>query len=89
MSVKGMDRIAYCECGTAFTAGTEAQLFEAAQAHLAQYHPELMGAFELNVVTQMAEGRPGPTSSVYEGNTHKWADGQQSAGRSPACAPRA
>ena len=85
MGDKGLDRIAYCECGAAFTAGTEAQLFAAAQAHLAQHHPELMGAFELDVVMQMAEGRPGPGASACEGKTHRWADGQESAAR-PLCA---
>jgi hypothetical protein len=85
MGIKGPDRVAYCECGAQFAAGTEAQLFEAAQAHLAQHHPELMGAFELEVVTQMAEGRPGPTPSACESNTHQRADGQL-AGRPRACA---
>jgi hypothetical protein len=85
MGTKGPDRIAYCECGAQFAAGTEAQLFAAAQAHLAQHHPELMGAFELDVVTQMAEG-PGPKPSACESSTHKWADGQQSAVRPRACA---
>ena len=83
MGTKGSDRIAYCECGTQFAAGTEAQLFAAAQAHLAQHHPELMGAFELDVVTQMAEGRPGPAPSACESTTHKRADGLL--GRPPAC----
>jgi hypothetical protein len=81
MGTKGSDRIAYCECGAQFAAGSEAQLFAAAQAHLAQHHPELLGAFELDVVTQMAEGRPGSKPSVCTSNTRKWADGQQSAGR--------
>jgi hypothetical protein len=81
MGTKGSDRIAYCECGAQFAAGTEAQLFAAAQAHLAQHHPELLGAFELDVVTQMAEGRPGPKPSACTSNARKWADGQQSAGR--------
>jgi hypothetical protein len=85
MGTKGPDRVAYCECGAQFAAGTEAQLFAAAQAHLAQHHPELMGAFELDVVTQMAEGRPGPKPSACESNTHKWADGHESAGRPRAC----
>jgi hypothetical protein len=84
MGTKGPDRIAYCECGAQFVAGTEAQLFAAAQAHLAQHHPELMGAFELDVVTQMAEGQPGPRPSACESSTHQWADGQQMADRPPA-----
>jgi hypothetical protein len=87
MGTTGPDRIAYCECGAQFAADTEAQLFAAAQAHLAQYHPELMGAFELDVVTQMAEGRPGRKPSACESSAHKWADGQQSAGRPRACVP--
>jgi hypothetical protein len=75
MDLTGSDRIAYCECGAAFVASTEVQLFDAAQAHLAQHHPELMGAFELEVVTQMAEERPGPGASAG-GNTRRWADGK-------------
>jgi hypothetical protein len=85
MDVTGSDRIAYCECGAAFQASTEVQLFEAAQAHLAQHHPELMGAFELGVITQMAE-RPGPGASARVGNTRKWADGRPTAVRPRALA---
>jgi hypothetical protein len=86
MDVTGSDRIAYCECGAAFAASTEVQLFEAAQAHLAQHHPELMGAFELGVITQMAEERPGPGPSACQGNTRQWAGGRPTAARPRASA---
>jgi hypothetical protein len=52
-------RIAYCECGAQLAGATEKELFDATQAHLAHHHPELVGAIELSVVAQMAEGRPG------------------------------
>jgi hypothetical protein len=55
-------RIAYCECGAQLAGGSKQELFEAAQAHLVHSHPELMGAFGLEVVQQMAEERPGATS---------------------------
>jgi hypothetical protein len=56
-------RIAYCECGAQLVGGSEQELFDAAQAHLAHHHPELVGAFGLEVVQQMAEERPGATSA--------------------------
>jgi hypothetical protein len=86
MDATGSDRIAYCECGAALQASTEIQLFETAQAHLAQHHPELMGAFEPGVIMQMAEERPGPGSSAGTGNTRKWADGRPTAVRPRALA---
>jgi hypothetical protein len=52
-------RIAYCECGAAFVGASQGELFEAAQAHLAHHHPQLLGALEHDVVSQMTEGRPG------------------------------
>jgi hypothetical protein len=52
-------RIAYCECGAQLAGGSEGQLFDAAQAHLAHHHPELLGALGLDLVAQMAEERPG------------------------------
>ena len=52
-------RFAFCECGAQLQGGTAQELFDAAQAHLAHHHPELLGAVGLDVVTQMAEGRPG------------------------------
>jgi hypothetical protein len=52
-------RIAYCECGARLAGDSEDQLFEAAQAHLAHHHPQLLGAVGLDVVQQMAEERPG------------------------------
>jgi hypothetical protein len=56
-------RIAYCECGAQLQGDTEQQLFDAAQAHLAHHHPELLGAVGLDVVAQMAEERPGATNA--------------------------
>jgi hypothetical protein len=53
------NRIAYCECGAQLAGDTEQELFDAAQAHLAQHHPQLLGAVGLSVVQQMAEERPG------------------------------
>ncbi|HZE06785.1 MAG TPA: hypothetical protein VE127_16270 [Solirubrobacteraceae bacterium] len=52
-------RIAYCECGAQLVGDSEQELFDAAQAHLAHHHPELLGAVGLEVVQQMAEERPG------------------------------
>jgi hypothetical protein len=52
-------RIAYCECGARLVGKSEQELFDAAQAHLAHHHPELLGAVGLEVVQQMAEERPG------------------------------
>jgi hypothetical protein len=52
-------RIAYCECGARLVGDSEEALFEAAQAHLAHHHPQLLGAVGLDVVQQMAEERPG------------------------------
>jgi hypothetical protein len=52
-------RIAFCECGAQLAGNSQDELFEAAQAHLAHHHPELLGAVELDVVQQMAEERPG------------------------------
>jgi hypothetical protein len=34
---------------------SETELYEAAQLHLAQHHPQLLGALGLDVVMQMAE----------------------------------
>jgi hypothetical protein len=52
-------RIAYCECGAQLVGRSEQEFFDAAQAHLAHHHPELLGAVGLDVVQQMAEERPG------------------------------
>ena len=52
-------RIAYCECGAQLTGDSEHELFEAAQQHLAHHHPRLLGALGPDVVSQMAEDRPG------------------------------
>ncbi|HET8978011.1 MAG TPA: hypothetical protein VFN87_07625 [Solirubrobacteraceae bacterium] len=39
------------------------QLFDAAQAHLAHHHPELLGALEFETVMQMSEEVPGALDS--------------------------
>lgn len=52
-------RIAYCECGARLAGDRVGQLFDAAQAHLAHHHPELLGALELETVRQMSEEVPG------------------------------
>ena len=61
-------RIAKCECGAQLAGGTDQELFEAVERHLAHHHPQLLGALEPDVVFQMAEdvgrvgsarGRPG------------------------------
>lgn len=52
-------RIAYCECGAQFVGENQEELFEAAQRHLALHHPQLLGALELGLVTQMAEDAGG------------------------------
>ena len=56
-------RIAYCECGAQLAGNSRCELFEAAQAHLAQHHPELLGAVGVDVVSQMAEERPGAVNA--------------------------
>jgi hypothetical protein len=48
-------RIAYCECGARLAGGSEQELFEATQRHLAHHHPQFLGALGLDVVHQMAE----------------------------------
>jgi hypothetical protein len=48
-------RIAYCECGARLAGGSEQELFDAAQRHLAHHHPQFLGAMGLDVVHQMAE----------------------------------
>ena len=48
-------RIAYCECGARLAGGSELELFDAAQRHLAHHPPQLLGAMGLDVVHQMAE----------------------------------
>jgi len=56
-------RIAHCECGAQLAGDTGGQLFDAAQAHLAHHHPELLGALEPRLVQQMAEERPGAVNA--------------------------
>ena len=48
-------RIAFCECGAQLAGGSEQELFDAVQRHLAHHHPQLLGALELETVHQMAE----------------------------------
>ena len=63
----GRRRIAYCECGAQLAGDSRLALLHAAESHVAHHHPELVGAFELDVLMQMAEdvggtdadGRPG------------------------------
>jgi hypothetical protein len=56
-------RIAFCECGAQLAGESRGQLFDAAQAHLAHHHPELLGALGLEMVQQMAEERPGAVNA--------------------------
>jgi hypothetical protein len=53
--VNGNRRIARCECGATLEGESEEGLFEAVQLHVAQHHPQLLGAMGLDVVLQMAE----------------------------------
>jgi hypothetical protein len=48
-------RTAYCECGAQLAGDTDAELFAAAERHLARHHPQLLGALEPDVVHHMAE----------------------------------
>jgi hypothetical protein len=61
--VNGNRRIAYCECGAALKGDSEEGLYEAAQLHLAQHHPQLLGAMGPDVVLQMAEDIGGTDAS--------------------------
>lgn len=56
-------RVAYCECGAQLAGGSEGQLLDAAQAHLAHHHPELLGALGPGLVQQMAEEHPGAVNA--------------------------
>jgi hypothetical protein len=56
-------RIAFCECGAQLAGESRGQLFDAAQAHLAHHHPELLGALGLEMVQQMVEERPGAVNA--------------------------
>jgi hypothetical protein len=53
--INGTRRIARCECGATLEGDSEKGLYEAVQLHLAQHHPQLLGAMGLDVVLQMAE----------------------------------
>jgi hypothetical protein len=59
----GTRRVAYCECGAVLVGDSEDGLYEAAQRHLAQHHPQLLGAMGLDVVLQMAEDIGGTDAS--------------------------
>ncbi len=48
-------RIAHCECGATLEGASEQELYEVAQLHVAQHHPQLLGAIGPEVVRQMAE----------------------------------
>jgi hypothetical protein len=56
-------RIAFCECGAQLAGDSRGQLFDAAQAHLAHHHPELLGALGPEMVQQMVEERPGAVNA--------------------------
>jgi hypothetical protein len=48
-------RIVQCECGAQLAGGSDEELFETVERHLAHHHPQLLGALEPEVVMQMAE----------------------------------
>jgi hypothetical protein len=52
---EGHRRVAYCECGAQLAGGSQQELFDAAQRHLAHHHPQLLGALGLEMVQHMAE----------------------------------
>ncbi len=58
-SNEGRKRVAKCECGAQLAGGTQEELFEAVQRHVAHHHPQLLGALELDLVNQMAENVEG------------------------------
>jgi hypothetical protein len=61
--VNGNRRVAHCECGAVLVGDSFEGLYEAAQRHLAQHHPQLLGAMGLDVVEQMAEDIGGTDAS--------------------------
>ena len=61
--VNGNRRIVRCECGATLEGNSEDGLYEAVQLHLAQHHPQLLGAMGLDVVLQMAEDIGGQDAS--------------------------
>jgi hypothetical protein len=61
--VNGNRRVAHCECGAVLVGDSEVGLYEAAQRHLAQHHPQLLGAMGRDVVQQMAEDIGGNDAS--------------------------
>ena len=48
-------RAAVCECGARLVGETEADLYAAAEEHLALHHPHLRGALSPATLVQMAE----------------------------------
>ena len=58
-TIKENRRVAYCECGAQLVGGSELELFQAAERHVAHHHPQLLGALEREVVQQMAEDAGG------------------------------
>jgi hypothetical protein len=56
---EGHWRIANCECGAQLAGGTQEELFDAVERHVAHHHPQLLGALELDTVNQMAENVDG------------------------------
>ena len=56
-------QVAYCECGAQFAGSSRQELFAAAERHLAHHHPQLLGALELDVISQMAEELPGANNA--------------------------
>jgi hypothetical protein len=60
--IEGNQRIANCECGAQLAGGSDEELFDAVQQHLAHHHPQLLGALEPEVVFQMAEAVGGATT---------------------------
>jgi hypothetical protein len=61
--LNGNRRVAHCECGAVLVGDSEDGLYDAAQRHLAQHHPQLLGAMGLDVVAQMAEDVGGTDAS--------------------------
>jgi hypothetical protein len=52
---KAHRRLAYCGCRAKPAGSSADELFDTVQRHLAQRHPQLLGAMELDVEARMAE----------------------------------
>jgi hypothetical protein len=61
---EGARRTVQCECGAQLAGGSDQELFDAVERHLAHHHPQLMGALEPELVSEMAED-VGGTSTAY------------------------